>query len=69
MYAVGDLCQYINSKLSRSEDKPIFIYAQGDTIVSKSSVISEIYQEYREDDYFLYLGYYEENVHADLQCN
>ena len=62
---VGDLCHYINSKLNRAEDAPLFIYAQNELVISKLSIIAEIYQEFREDDFFLYLGYYEENLYAD----
>ena len=43
----------------------MFIYAHNELVTSKFSVIAEIYQEFREDDYFLYLGYYEENLYAD----
>ena len=62
---VGDLCQYVNSKLNRSEQAPLFIYANNEIVTSLQSVIAEIYQEFREDDFFLYLGYYEENIYAD----
>ena len=68
-HTVADLCHYINSKLNRSEDKPLYIYAHNELVISKSSVIAEIYQEYREDDYFLYLGYWEDNTYADLHSN
>ena len=44
----------------------MYIYANSELVVSKGSVIAEVYQEYREDDFFLYLGYYEENVYADI---
>lgn len=64
-HIVADLCQYINSKLNRPEEAAIFIYAHNEIVISKSSIIAEIYQEYREDDFFLYLGYYEENLYAD----
>lgn len=63
---VGDLCHYINVKLNRSEEAPMFIYAQNELIVSKGSIIAGVYQEYREDDFFLYLAYYEENAYSDL---
>ena len=63
---VGDLCHYINGKLNRSEEAPMFIYANNEVVVSKDSIVAEVYQEYREDDFFLYLGYYEENIHADI---
>ena len=43
----------------------MFIYAHNELVVSKGNVIAEVYQEYRDDDFFLYLGYYEENMYAD----
>lgn len=61
---VGDLCQYINNKMQRPEHAPLFIYANNEIVTSRNSTMAELYQEYREDDYFLYLAYYEENVYS-----
>ena len=61
---VGDLIQYINSKMYRPEHAPLFIYVDNEIIVSRESTMAELYQEYREDDYFLYLAYYEENKYS-----
>lgn len=63
---VGDLIQFINSKLYRSDHAPLFLYVQNELVVSRESSMAELYQEYREDDFFLYLAYYEENTHRDI---
>ena len=63
MHTVGDLCQYVNSKLERSDQAPLYMYADNEIVTSKQSVIAEVYQEYRENDFFLYLGYFEENIY------
>lgn len=64
--AVCDLIQYINSKLpGRSDRAPLFIYIENEIIASREATMAQLYQEYREDDYFLYLAYYEENHYQD----
>ena len=49
--------------MGRAEHSTLFIYAENEIVLSPASVMSQLYQEYREDDFFLYLGYYEENIH------
>lgn len=64
--AVCDLIQYINSKLPcRSEHAPLFVYVDNEIVAPREATMAELYQEYREDDYFLYLAYYEENHYQD----
>ena len=54
---------YINSKLlSRSEHAPVFIYIESEIIAPREATMAQLY---REDDYFLYLAYYEENQYQD----
>ena len=63
---VRDLIQYINSKLpGRSDHAPLFIYIENEIVAPAETTMAELYQEYREDDYFLYLAYYEENPYLD----
>ena len=62
--AVGDLSQFINRKMNRPDHAPLYIYANNEIIVSKESTMATLYQEYREDDYFLYFAYYEENIYS-----
>ena len=66
MLSVRDLIQYINSKLpGRSEHAPLFIYIENEIVAPADATMAELYQEHREDDYFLYLAYYEENHYQD----
>ncbi len=62
--SVADLCQYINTKMFRPDHAPLYIYVDNELIVSKDSTLAELYQEYRTDDYFLYLSYSEENAYS-----
>ena len=58
-----DLSQYINSKLpGRSEHASLFIYIESEIIAPREATMAQLY---REDDYFLYLAYYEENHYQD----
>ena len=61
------MIQYINSKLpSHSEHAHLFIYIESEIIAHQGVTMAQLYQEYREDDYFLYLAYYEENHYQQL---
>ena len=65
-HTVCDLIQYINSKLpGRSEHAPLYIYIENEIIALREATMAALYQEYREDNYFLYLAYYEENQYQD----
>jgi len=50
--------------MGRPDCAPLFIYADNEIVASLNSTMAELYQEYREDDYFLYLAYFEENIHS-----
>lgn len=43
---------------------PLFIYADREVVLSRELEMARVYQEYREEDLFLYLAYYEDNVYA-----
>jgi hypothetical protein len=64
--AVSGLIQFINNEVGRSDQAPLFIYVKNEIIVSLESTMAELYQEYREDDFFLYLAYYERNIHRNV---
>lgn len=66
-FLVRDLVQFINSKMLRPEDAPLFIYVDNEIVVSPENSMAKLYQEHREDDFFLYLAYYEENIHRHLE--
>ena len=61
--SVGNLIQFINTKVGRQEEDELYIYIQNELVAAKDSKMASIYQEYREDDYFLYLAYYERNIY------
>ena len=64
---VGDLIQFINDKVGRSDlQAPLYLYVKNEIIVSQNSTMAELYQEFREDDFLLYLAFYEENIHRDV---
>lgn len=68
-YTVRGVVKMINTETSRPEQAPLFIYVQNEVIVSLESSMAQLYQEYREDDYFLYLAYYEKNIHRHLPAD
>ena len=49
--------------MRRPESEPLYIYVKNELVASKESTMAELYQEYREDDYFLYVAYYEKNLY------
>lgn len=61
---VGDLTKYINEKLKRPPHAPLFIYLDQEVVAAEDSELAALFQEYREDDYFLYLAYYEEMIYG-----
>ena len=64
IFVVSDVIQYINDKLQRPKHAPLYLYVDNEIVAAESSSLASLYQEYREDDYFLYLAYYEEIVHS-----
>lgn len=61
---VRDLCLYINDKLKRPSHAPLFIYLDQEIVAANDSELASLFQEYRENDYFLYLTYYEEMIYS-----
>ena len=55
--------QFINTKVGRGESEVLHIYIQNELIAAKECTMAKIYQEYREDDYFLYLAFFEKNLY------
>lgn len=52
---MGQFVFVIRKRIKLSPDKAIFIFVgNGGTLVSSSSIISEIYSEYKNEDGFLY---------------
>lgn len=59
---VAEVIEFIKGKLDYPAKVPLYFYING-IIPSLTSTMGELYQEYREPDYLLYIGYYEENIH------
>ena len=64
--SVRSLIKFINSELDRPDHAPLFIYVSNEVIVSSDSTMAQLYQEYRQDDFFLYIAFYEKNTHKNL---
>ena len=63
IYAVSDVMKYINDKLRRPSHAPLYLYVDNDVVAAPDSTLARLYQEYRDNDYFLYIAYYEELIH------
>ena len=60
---VAEVIEFIKGKLDYPPNVPLYFYING-IIPSMNSTMGELYQEYRESDYLLYIGYYEENIYS-----
>jgi len=63
---VAEVIEFIKGKLGYSQlpqQVPLYFYING-IIPSMTSTMGELYQEYREQDYLLYIAYCEENIHT-----
>ncbi len=63
--AVKDIMDWINEKLRRPTNAPLYLYVDNDIVVAPNSTLSRVYQEYRDSDYYLYIAYYEVLVHKN----
>ena len=57
----GQLMIVVRKRINISKEKAIFLFCKG-TIPSSSTLVSEIYKMYKDDDGFLYLEYSGENT-------
>lgn len=62
-YTVKDIIEWINEKLRRPYNAPLYLYVDNEVVVDTGSTLSSVYQEYRDDDYYLYIAYYETLIH------
>ena len=53
---IGQFIYIIRKRIKLSQDKAIFLFL-GDSIPATSAVISELYDEYKDEDDFLYFNY------------
>ena len=59
---VGQFVYIIRKRIDLTSEKAIFLFTEKNTIPPTSSVISEIYDQHKNDDDFLYLIYAGENT-------
>lgn len=61
---VSDVVKYINEKLRRPPHAPLYLYVDNEVIASENSSLARLYQEFRDNDYFLYVAYHEESIRS-----
>lgn len=61
-FTIGNLIYSIRKNLMVSADKSIFIFVDNNVIPRSTVSIVDIYNEYRDDDMFLYVVYCHENT-------
>lgn len=59
---VGQFVYIIRKRIDLTSEKAIFLFTEKHTIPPTSSLISEIYEQYKNEDNFLYLVYAGENT-------
>ena len=59
---VGQFVYIIRKRIELSPEKAIFLFLGNNTIPPTSSLLSELYEEHKDDDNFLYLTYACENT-------
>lgn len=61
-FTVGNLIYSIRKNIVVSQEKSIFIFIDNNVIPRSTDRIIDIYNEYRDDDMFLYIVYCHENT-------
>lgn len=61
-FTVGNLIYSIRKNLVVSQETSIFIFIENNILPRSTERISDIYNEYRDDDMFLYIVYCHENT-------
>lgn len=61
-FTVGNLIYSIRKNLVVSADRSIFIFVDNNVLPRSNDSIVDIYNEYRDDDMFLYIVYCHENT-------
>ena len=59
---VGQLCYIIRRRLTLSAEKALFLFINGNIIPSTSELISNLYENQKNKDGFLYVTYDSENT-------
>ena len=59
---VGQFVYIIRKRIELSPEKAIFIFVNNNSVPPTSSLLSDLYEKYKDDDGFLYLTYAGENT-------
>jgi len=59
---IGQFMCILRKRIKLSDAESLFLFINDSTLPVSSSVISSVYDEYKEDDGFLYISYCSENV-------
>ena len=54
----------MNEKLRRPSHAPLYLYVDNEIVASENSSLARLYQEFRDNDYFLYIAYHEELIRS-----
>ena len=63
-FTVGEVLSVIRSKLNLTREQGLVLMASGKYILKQNTSIAEVYEQYRDEDGFLYLLYAEENIYG-----
>ncbi|KAJ3183938.1 ubiquitin-like protein atg8 [Irineochytrium annulatum] len=64
---VGQFVYVIRKRIKLSPEKAIFIFVNN-VLPPSSSLLSQVYQEHKDEDQFLYIIYSSENTFGDLEA-
>lgn len=59
---IGQFIFIIRKRIELSEKETLFLFINESVLVTGSETISKIYQDYKDEDGFLYISYCNENV-------
>jgi len=59
---LADFQLLIRKRIRLSEENALFLFIRGNTLISMSHTMKSIYEQYHEDDFFLYMTYGQENT-------
>lgn len=59
---IGQFVYVIRKRIKLSPEQAIFIFTKEGTLPATSALMSQMYEDYKEDDGFLYITYSSENT-------
>jgi len=64
--SMGQFTHVVRKRLNISQEKAIFLFT-GNILAPTGALMSQIYDEYKDDDHFLYFTYTGENVFGNSE--